>query len=1058
MQTPLNQLVIQSIQRFGAQDRQLRQRQLLNMFITITLLIGVIYVTANPIYIFLSTGQFSLNFLLVDLLALGVLAVLRLLNRRGYTRLAALGYIFLLVLLPHAVFAPKTQDSVLILYTLPIVFSSFIIAPYASWIVSGGATIAYTLVLVQADRLNAFNFTAFLTFFTLAALSWLIAASFDHLVVKIETDRHLYSTLVEHSPSVVYIAEGGRAGHWTYISPQVEQLLGFTPQEWLSVPNRWLEQILPEDRLRILDEDAQIHSLKTTQRCEYRVRSRSGEIRWVRDDANLLLTPPLGRIQGVIMDISVRKEMEFRLRESEDRYRTLITASPDAITVTDLNGVITYASKRAHALFLTDESRGEGLGTSIFDWVAPSDRPLAQQQASRITSGRESIPNIYEFVRKDGVHFFGEVSSAVLRGLNGEITGIIATIRDISRRKKDESLQEALYQISEAAYSTDSLEDLYARIHAILGTLMHAENFFIANYDSKTETIYFPYFVDAYDDKPAPRKPGRTLTDYVLRTGQPILAYPMHFEHLRETGEVVSQGTASVDWMGVPLKYKGESLGIMAVQSYTEGIRFDQEDLQIMTFVSNQVALAIARKRAEEALRESNQLNQEVISGAKIGIFLLDTDLKVLIWNPVMENLTSLPAREAVGSPILELFPRLDEIGIGGQLLQALSGKTIFLPDQYVLFSRTQRPVWISSIFAPHRSAQGQIAGVIGVISNITERKQFEDALRFSENLYHTTLDALQEWIHVVDSDLNLILANQSLRALLHPSNAHADIYGQSVEKAFPFLPAQHHLDDQEILKTGHALFSTERIEIDQHPYFTETLKVPVLEEGQVARVITVIRDITAQKEAEEQIRTALHEKEILLQEIHHRVKNNLQVMSSLLGLQTDFIQDPRALEVIQATQSRIRSMALIHEELYQSKDLAHINMVEYLQKLSYSLVNAFASHPGIHLQVEIEDIFFGVDTATPCGLIVNELVSNALKYAFPHGQKGTVRVVLHADPEQAGKHVLVVADDGVGLPAGLDFQNTDTLGLQLVNILSQQLKGSIHLQTRPGTIFTLRF
>ncbi len=1054
MLPPLKQLVKQSIQRFGAQDQFLRQHQLLNMFLTISMLIGVIYVVANPIYIFLNTGQFSLRFLLVDLVTLGMLGTLWLLNRRGHTRMAAVGYILLLVLLPHAVIAPKTQDSVLVLYTLPIVFSSFIIAPNASWIVSGGATIAYTLALVQADRLNAFNITAFLSFITLAGLSWLIAASFDHLVVKIETDRHLYSTLVEHSPSVVYIAEGGRAGRWTYISPQVEQLLGFTPQEWLSVPNRWLEQILPEDLQRILAEGSQIHSPNTTQRCEYRIRSRSGEIHWVRDDANLLLTPPLGRIQGVIIDISVRKEMEFRLRESEERYRTLITASPDAIIVSDLNGIITYASKRAHTLFQTDE----GLGTSIFDWVAPNDRPLAQQQADRIIAGHESTPNIYELIRKDGTHFFGEVSSAVMRGINGEITGIIATIRDISRRKKDESLQEALYQISEAVYSTDSLDDLYARIHAILGTLMHAENFYIANYDAKTQTIYFPYFVDAYDQKPAPFKPGRTLTDYVLRTGQPILAYPMHFEHLRETGEVVSQGTASVDWMGVPLKYKGESLGIMAVQSYTEGIRFNQEDLQIMTFVSNQVAMAIARKRAEEALRESNQLNQEVISGAKIGIFLLDTDLKVLIWNPVMENLTGLPAREAIGSALLELFPNLDEIGIGGQLLQALSSKTIFLPDQYMLFNRTQRPVWISSIFAPHRSAQGQIAGVIGVISNITERKQFEDALRFSENLYHTTLDALQEWIHVVDSDLNLILANQSLRALLQPANTQTQIYGQSVEKVFPFLPAQHHLDDQEILTSGRSLFSTECIEIDQQQYFTETLKVPVLEEGQVARVITVIRDITAQKEAEEQIRSALHEKEVLLQEIHHRVKNNLQVMSSLLGLQTDFIQDPRALEVIQATQLRIRSMALIHEELYQSKDLAHINMVEYLQKLSYSLVNAFSSHPGIHLQVEIEDIFFGVDTATPCGLIVNELVSNALKYAFPHGQKGTVRVALHADPEQAGKHTLIVADDGVGLPAGLDFQNTDTLGLQLVNILSQQLKGTVHLQTRPGTIFTLCF
>jgi len=216
-------------------------------------------------------------------------------------------------------------------------------------------------------------------------------------------------------------------------------------------------------------------------------------------------------------------------------------------------------------------------------------------------------------------------------------------------------------------------------------------------------------------------------------------------------------------------------------------------------------------------------------------------------------------------------------------------------------------------------------------------------------------------------------------------------------------------------------------------------------------------RDITKRKRAEERINASLREKEVLLKEIHHRVKNNLQVISSLLELQSDYIIDGKSRSIFQESQDRIRSMALVHQKLYQSRDFAQINFAEYLESLASHLFFSYArNQEQIELSIDAGDLFMGIDQAIPCGLLINELVSNALKHAFPGDRKGRIAIALHADEE--GRLTLTVADNGVGLPPGLDFRDTESLGLQLVNMLANQLGGNIDLREIGGVSFTLRF
>jgi len=215
--------------------------------------------------------------------------------------------------------------------------------------------------------------------------------------------------------------------------------------------------------------------------------------------------------------------------------------------------------------------------------------------------------------------------------------------------------------------------------------------------------------------------------------------------------------------------------------------------------------------------------------------------------------------------------------------------------------------------------------------------------------------------------------------------------------------------------------------------------------------------EIAERQRAEEKVRASLREKEILLKEIHHRVKNNLQIISSLLELQCAYIHDEQALRFFRESQDRIKAMALVHERLYASTDLASICVCEYLESLASHLMLTYGKDPGrITLAFESEKFCLGIEEAIPCGLIVNELISNSLKHAFPGGTTGAITVNCRIADE--GMIVLSVGDDGVGFPSGLDFRQTETLGLQIVNILTQQLNGTIHLRNDGGAMFTIRF
>lgn len=334
---------------------------------------------------------------------------------------------------------------------------------------------------------------------------------------------------------------------------------------------------------------------------------------------------------------------------------------------------------------------------------------------------------------------------------------------------------------------------------------------------------------------------------------------------------------------------------------------------------------------------------------------------------------------------------------------------------------------------------------------DIVERKRAEDALRLSE----FCIDKTSMGIMRIGPEGNVLYANeQACRSLGYTP---AELGTMSVfDFDASFTPETWFEHRKKLYASGSRTFETAHRSKDGTVFPVE-VTVNYLQYQGDGFSFSFAKDITERKMAEENIRKSLQEKELLLKEIHHRVKNNLQVVSNLLDLQSDQITDDETQRFFQETQGRIGTMALIHEKLYRSRDYRYIDIGDYLKSLAQSLLRSHEKEIGlISLSVEADMVAIGIDEAIPIGLIVNELFSNSLKYAFSQGRKGTITIRCRSCDD--GRISLTFADDGVGLPPDLDFRNTETLGLQLVTLLVRQLRGVIEMESNGGACFEITF
>lgn len=364
------------------------------------------------------------------------------------------------------------------------------------------------------------------------------------------------------------------------------------------------------------------------------------------------------------------------------------------------------------------------------------------------------------------------------------------------------------------------------------------------------------------------------------------------------------------------------------------------------------------------------------------------------------------------------------------------------------------------------RDSSGNPIGFRGILFDRTDQKQMEDDLKISEERYCTIIEEIEEGYYELDLKGNYTFVNDFQVRLLGYSRD--EMIGMNYRMITPPEKVKEGYEIyNRVYQTGGIIKKVNLIQIrkDGIPLIVENSISPLRNrQGVIVGFRGISRDSTESKRAEEQILASLKEKEILLREIHHRVKNNLQVVQSLLNLQAGKMKDPLAIEAFRDSRDRIRAMALVHEKLYQSVNLAFIDMSDYLKNLGIRIFHSSQVYSDlVQFKVEARDIHLGVDMAVPVGLIVTELISNALKYAFHclkkegSGKEGKGELFLRFSQGE-GNFILIVADNGIGLPEEIDLSTTDSLGFQLVTALVEQLHGTIEVIREKGTAFRITF
>ncbi|MFI5142412.1 MAG: PAS domain S-box protein [Thermoanaerobaculales bacterium] len=501
---------------------------------------------------------------------------------------------------------------------------------------------------------------------------------------------------------------------------------------------------------------------KAHQEGEYRL----GE-RYVRVAVHPVLdeTGTLTAAVPILSDISASRRAEDATRESEERYRHALDALPDPVFVKDEQHRWTILND-AFCRFMGYQ-REQLLGKSDFDFFPREEAEVFWAKDDEVFASAQENVNVENFTDSSGRQHVISTKKSVYRDSRTGKQILVGVIRDVTEanrvseelhryrdhledivrertkaleeangrlmgeaedRARAEELQAAIYEISEATQEVTNLEQLFVSIHHIVGRLMAARNLYIALYDAAENLVSFPYFVDEEDAPEPPRPPGRGLTEYILRTGQPLLATPEVFEDLCRRGEVESIGAPSIDWLGVPLIVGNQTIGALVVQTYRGGERYGEREKNILAFVSRQVALAIARKRAEEALRDSEAKYRTLVDKLQEGVVVVRNG-KVLFANAALASMAGATVEEVVGRDLLEFIAPEDRSSFAERLRRRTEGAAG--PFEYEVRGLHSDGVTRADLYvqAGEITYDGKSA-VLATVRDLTERKRLEDQLR----------------------------------------------------------------------------------------------------------------------------------------------------------------------------------------------------------------------------------------------------------------------------------------------------------------------------------------
>ncbi len=547
---------------------------------------------------------------------------------------------------------------------------------------------------------------------------------------KLRASEERFRALVEHSLDIVVLLDA--AGTVLYASESTNRVLGYDAVE--NVGQSAFAFVDPNDRPeleRLFLELVAIpgHVMQT----QFRARHKDGSWRYVEGTAiNRLADPAVGAVVFNYRDITERKRSEQVLNATLSLLAATLESTADGILVIDGEGrIASYNDKYARIWRVPDEvlaSRDAGRLERFLEeqLVDPEGFRAKLDQLAR----RPDAESFDLLLFRDGRAF--ERYSQPQR-IAGTVVGRVFSFRDVTNQTRAERVQTAVYRIADAANTAPDLPALLRTIHDIISGLMAASNFYIAIYDPGSATLSFPYFVDEYDIVDAPRPLGRGLTEYVLRTGQPLLATPDVHAALEGRGEVELIGTPSLDWLGVPLKTHDRTIGVLVAQSYAEGLRFGEAEKHILQFVSTQVALAIDRKRAEEGLQASEHKYRLLFDSNPEPMWVHDRDtLRFLAVNHAALTRYGYTRDQFLSMTVRDVYREADPATLDQALRPAAGGGPA--TDVTQVHHRRDGTAFEVEVSGGEIAFESRPARLV-LARDVTERRHLEEQLRQSQKM-----------------------------------------------------------------------------------------------------------------------------------------------------------------------------------------------------------------------------------------------------------------------------------------------------------------------------------
>ena len=763
-------------------------------------------------------------------------------------------------------------------------------------------------------------------------------------------------------------------------------------------------------------------------------------------------------------DITDLKLMKDSLQESISLQKATMESVANGILVVNNQGIVTsYNQKFLDMWNIPTEMVNPGYNKELLDYVMGELKdPLKFRSKIEQLYNNPSQTSTDTIEFEDG-RFYQQYSRPQIIG--NKVTGRVWSFIDLTKLKQTkESLRESV------AYYKTIFE------HSGTATIIVEEDSTISLANSETEKIlgYSPSEVIGQ----------KTWKNFVIPEYHPKMD---EYQRLRYSN---SESAPNNYEFRIIDKY-GKVKDIFANICLIPGTK---RTLASITDVTE-------RKQSLAKITESENRYRTLAEAVEDFVFIINREDKLEYINEYAARKWKLNYSDVLGKPRCELFPS-ESNELQGKYLQRVFeiGNTVRGEN---LVTMSPDTMWLDTTLIPLKNQDGTVEKVLGVARDMTERKEYE-LLLSRQNEIHKAMGTILTEAIMAKTELNLtktclsvceeitksefgficeIDSKNEIKTLIISESLLENFQEENIDLNPMLKNLKIHDIWQQLNTTKYPIIYNDLsiANLDflhgNHPFLKKILMTPLLRNGEFMGLIglgnkesdydfsdskamgsisTTIVEALLRKRAEENLKKALNDKEMLVREIHHRTKNNLMIMASLLNLTSADIEDEKAKEIFRQIQTRAKSMALIHEKLYRSDNFKKINFGDYIRHLARDLFNSFLRYPDrVELVMELEDLDLDINTAIPLGLILNELLTNSMKYAFPHGEYGTITIKFF---KKAEKYVMMVDDDGIGLPSDLDVQKTDTLGLQLVKNLIGQIDGEILVNRDGGTHVTITF